>query len=141
MVAPAIASHEQNVCGCNAQMYYSTPGEDPATSMAWDEGTHSGDIRGSWGYVMAAGCLHPSGETYSVLVDAPIAPVPERARQFKKSIPKGRPGALSPHRAGPDRRPSHQPHRGTPALESCPVLSDSILPSRLDTLFRCPPKR
>src|ERR1035438_3517294 len=71
-------------------MYYSTPGEDPATSMAWDEGTHSGDIRGSWGYVMAAGCLHPSGETYSVLVDAPIAPVPERARQFKKAIPKGR---------------------------------------------------
>jgi len=26
-------------------------------------------------------------------------------------------------------------------LESCPVLIDSILPSRLDTLIRCPPKR
>jgi hypothetical protein len=78
------------------QMYYSTPGEDPATSMAWDEGTHSGDIRGSWGYVMAAGCLHPSGETYSVLVDAPIALVPERARQFKKAVPKGKDGTPNP---------------------------------------------
>lgn len=82
--------------GFGVQMYYSTPGEAPATSMAWDEGTHSGDIRGSWGYVMAAGCLHPSGETYSVLVDAPIAPVPERARQFKKAIPKGRDGKPNP---------------------------------------------
>jgi hypothetical protein len=45
---------------------------------------------------MAAGCLHPSGETYSVLVDAPIAPVPERARHFKKAIPKGKDGKPNP---------------------------------------------
>ena len=42
--------------GFGVQMYYSTPGEDPAKSMAWDEETHTGDIRGCWGYVMAAGC-------------------------------------------------------------------------------------
>jgi len=82
--------------GFGVQMYYSTPGEDPAKSMAWDEGTHSGDIRGSWGYVMAAGCLHPSGETYSVLVETPIAPVPGWARTVKKAIPKGKDGKPNP---------------------------------------------
>jgi hypothetical protein len=82
--------------GFGVQMYYSTPGEDPATSMAWDEGAHSGDIRGSWGYVMAAGCLHPSGETYSVLVDAPIAQTPEWVRTVKKAIPKGKDGKPNP---------------------------------------------
>jgi hypothetical protein len=35
---------------------------------------------------------------------------------------------------------SHQPHRGTPALEHrCPD-PDLVLPSRLDTLNRCPLK-
>ncbi|MGA2571125.1 MAG: bifunctional DNA primase/polymerase [Terracidiphilus sp.] len=31
------------------QAYYQTP-DEPVSSMAWDEGTHSGDIRGTWGW-------------------------------------------------------------------------------------------
>jgi hypothetical protein len=42
-----------------------------------------------------------------------------------------RSGVLSPHCAGPDRRPSHQPHRRTPAMEPRPDLTDSILSGRL----------
>ena len=79
------------------QMYYSTPGEEPLTSMAWEDDTHSGDVRGSWGYVMAAGCVHPdSGERYEVLADTPIAPVPAYMRIIKKAIPKGRDGKPNP---------------------------------------------
>jgi hypothetical protein len=82
--------------GFGVQLYYSTPGEDPAPSMAWDEESHSGDIRGSWGYVMAAGCLHPSGDRYTVLVDAPIAAVPSVVRTLKKAVPKGKDGKPNP---------------------------------------------
>ena len=62
---------------------------------------------------------------------------PDRIGQAERP----RSGVLSPHRLVPDRRPSHQPHRRTPALEPRPVYTDPILPSRLDTLIRCPPKR
>ena len=74
--------------GFGVQMYYS----GDATSKAWETETHSGDIRGSWGYVMAAGCLHPSGSLYSVLLDMPIVPAPEWVNTVKKAVPKGRDG-------------------------------------------------
>ena len=54
---------------------------------------------------------------------------------------RSRSGVLPSHRPGPDRQPSHQPNRRTPAMEPRPDFTDSILPSRLDTLIRCPPKR
>jgi hypothetical protein len=78
--------------GFGVQMYYS--GE--ALSKAWETETHSGDIRGSWGYVMAAGCLHPSGERYSVLLAAPIVPAPDWVNTVKKAVPKGRDGKPNP---------------------------------------------
>jgi hypothetical protein len=44
----------------------------------------SGDIKSAGGLVLAAGSVHPSGETYTVIVDAPLAAVPvdhiERSR-------------------------------------------------------------
>jgi hypothetical protein len=43
-----------------------------------------GDIKSGGGLVLAAGSIHPSGEKYQVIVDAPIAPAPldtiERSR-------------------------------------------------------------
>jgi hypothetical protein len=78
--------------GFGVQMYY----EGDATSKAWETETHSGDIRGSWGYVMAAGCLHPSGERYSVLLAAPIVPAPDWVNTVKKAVPKGRDGKPNP---------------------------------------------
>lgn len=62
------------------QLYYSGLG---IRSIAWVDGEHSGDIRGTTGYVMAAGCVHPNGERYELLWDAPIAPVPEYVPQLK----------------------------------------------------------
>jgi hypothetical protein len=56
------------------QLYYSGSG---LKSTAWKDGW-SGDIRCATGYVMAAGSIHPSGEKYTIWMDAPLAPVPER---------------------------------------------------------------
>ena len=36
----------------------------------------SGDIKSAGGLVLAAGCIHPSGEEYRAIVDASIAPLP-----------------------------------------------------------------
>jgi hypothetical protein len=50
----------------------------------WHLDGYSGDLRGSWGYVMAAGCIHPeSKERYKVLWDKPLAPVPDCVRTLK----------------------------------------------------------
>lgn len=49
-----------------------------------------GDIKSAGGLVLAAGCIHPdSGETYYVLVDALLAPVPAivDASRVRKPIP------------------------------------------------------
>jgi len=62
---------------------------------------------------------------------------PDRIGQTQRT----RSGTLSPHRVGPDRRPSNQPHRRTPALESLPACIDPIPAGRLNTLIRCPRRR
>src|SRR6201997_616003 len=36
----------------------------------------TGEIKSAGGLVLAAGCVHPSGETYRVIVDAPLAVAP-----------------------------------------------------------------
>ncbi len=48
----------------------------------WRDGGFSGDKRGTWGYVMAPGCAHKSGEHYEILWDLPIAPAPEWVRNL-----------------------------------------------------------
>jgi hypothetical protein len=51
----------------------------------WKDGNYSGDKRGSWGYVMAAGCIHPeSGERYETLWDNPIQDAPSWVRNLQK---------------------------------------------------------
>ena len=60
-----------------AQLYFAGEG---LKSTGWRLNHISGDIRCSTGYVMAAGSIHPSGEAYTVLYDAPVAPVPEWVR-------------------------------------------------------------
>jgi len=68
------------------QLYYA--GRD-LKSTGWNDGEIRGDIRCSTGYVMAAGSVHPSGATYDVLWDLPIAPVPDAATRLTiKDEPK-----------------------------------------------------
>ena len=62
------------------QLYYSTaiPG-----SGHFDIEGGSGDVQSIGDYVMAAGSIHPdSGEAYRVLIDAPVAPLPEWVKQI-----------------------------------------------------------
>jgi hypothetical protein len=45
----------------------------------------SGQVKSQGGYVMAAGSIHPdSGEKYTVICDAPVAPLPDVARNLRK---------------------------------------------------------
>jgi bifunctional DNA primase/polymerase-like protein/AAA domain-containing protein/primase-like protein len=70
------------------QLYFQTDGEafgDALRSIPWLDGEQSGDIRGSTGYVLAAGSIHPdSKEAYEVLVDAPVA---KSVPQYVRTIP------------------------------------------------------
>ena len=63
-----------------------------STSLnGWEAGEYAGDLRGSWGYVMAAGCIHPeSGERYEVLWDKPLAPVPDWVRHSCRAAQRQR---------------------------------------------------
>jgi hypothetical protein len=64
------------------QMYFS--GLMPTTT--WDVAGCSGDVKSVGGYVLAAGSIHPdSKETYQVLCDAPLAPLPEMVRTWKRA--------------------------------------------------------
>jgi hypothetical protein len=47
----------------------------------------SGDIKSAGGLVLAAGSLHPSGETYTVIVDAPLAVAPVDAVEMHRVKP------------------------------------------------------
>jgi hypothetical protein len=42
-----------------------------------------GQVKSMDGYVMAAGCIHPSGERYEVLVDVPVIPVPDSVQALR----------------------------------------------------------
>jgi hypothetical protein len=75
------------------QLYYSGTG---VRSIAWVDGDHSGDIRGSTGYVMAAGCVHPSGERYELLWDAVVALVPEYVRALTPAPVTAKTGTANP---------------------------------------------
>jgi hypothetical protein len=78
------------------QLYFAGAG----TSLnGWEAGEYAGDLRGSWGYVMAAGCVHPeSGERYEVLWDNPPAPVPNWVRSLVAAPRKDRDGNPLPPR-------------------------------------------
>jgi hypothetical protein len=68
------------------QMYYAGPMPDVG---AWKLDGCSGQVKSLGGYVCAAGSIHPdSGETYQVLVDAPVAPTPESVRRLQSEKPK-----------------------------------------------------
>lgn len=78
------------------QVYYS----DPIPSFNhWEASGYAGDIRGTTGYVMAAGSIHPaSKEAYGVLWDYPVAPVPNFIRALKFVPRKGPDGQTLPPR-------------------------------------------
>ena len=67
------------------QMYFSDPIPDVSV---WKLNGCEGQIKSLGGYVCAAGDLHPSGETYQVLCDAPIAPTPDGVRQLRSVTPE-----------------------------------------------------
>jgi hypothetical protein len=62
------------------QMYYS--GAIPDVSF-WTLNGCEGQIKSLGGYVLAAGSLHPSGETYQVLCEASVAGTPDIVRQLR----------------------------------------------------------
>lgn len=61
------------------QLYYSGVG---LKSTGWERDGLRGDIRCSTGYVLAAGSIHPSGETYRALNSWEIFPVPDVVRSL-----------------------------------------------------------
>jgi len=69
--------------GFGVQLYYR--GGD-LKSVPWSHEGVSGDVRSATGYVMAAGCHHPSGAFYEALVDAPIAETPEFVRSLRSAV-------------------------------------------------------
>jgi len=77
------------------QMYYAGAVE---CNGKWDLDGCSGEIRSIGGYVCAAGSIHPdTGETYQVLVDAPLAPRPAVIEQAVKQAERI---ALTPRKPG-----------------------------------------
>lgn len=63
------------------QLYFA--GTVPSVN-GWVSETWKGDVRGTWGYVLAAGSVHPeSKERYEVLQDKPIVSVPSRVLTLK----------------------------------------------------------
>jgi hypothetical protein len=63
------------------QVYYTADGTVRKTTGYAVRGC-SGEVRTEGAYVMAAGSIHPSGEPYTVLIDAPVAPMPEWVRDL-----------------------------------------------------------
>jgi hypothetical protein len=50
----------------------------------WQDGEFGGDLRATWGHVLAPGAVHPeSKQLYAVLWDLPLAPVPAWVRSLK----------------------------------------------------------
>ncbi len=74
------------------QLYFEGDG---VKSIGWAEHGLEGDIRCSTGYVMAAGCTHPNGETYEALVEAPIAIVPGYVASLKSVAHSGATGGVN----------------------------------------------
>jgi len=67
------------------QLYYS--GCAGESLNGWKDGEFGGDLRVTWGHVMAPGAIHPeSGEAYTILWDLPLAPVPAWVRGLRSSI-------------------------------------------------------
>jgi Bifunctional DNA primase/polymerase, N-terminal/AAA domain/Primase C terminal 1 (PriCT-1) len=66
--------------GFGVQMYFNGP--VPDVGMFTLNGC-TGQIKSAGGYVLAAGCLHPSGETYQVLCDAATADTPDVVRNLR----------------------------------------------------------
>ena len=55
-------------------------------SIPWSVGGVAGDVRSGSGYVMAAGSVHPSGERYEALVEAPVAFEPAFVRELRSAV-------------------------------------------------------
>jgi hypothetical protein len=78
------------------QVYFANDNlRDPIKSIAWADLISSGDVRCGTGYVLAAGSIHPSGESYEVVNSAPtngLPPVPKFVRSYKPAPITGKTG-------------------------------------------------
>jgi hypothetical protein len=86
--------------GFGVQLYFQGGG---LKSIPWSHEGVSGDIRSATGYIVAAGCPHPSGAFYTALVEAPIASEPAFVRELRS--------AAQPTTDAPDERITE--HRNT----------------------------
>jgi Bifunctional DNA primase/polymerase, N-terminal/AAA domain/Primase C terminal 1 (PriCT-1) len=79
--------------GFGYQLYF----KGAVKSIAWKDGEVSGDIRGTTGYVMAAGSIHPdSGEAYTVERAAEPAETPFYVEDLKSAPIAGNLGGTNP---------------------------------------------
>lgn len=72
-----------------AQLYFSGPIPDVGL---FELNGCSGQVKSLGGLVLAAGCLHPSGEYYAPICDAEIQPTPDVVRQLKRPRAEIKPG-------------------------------------------------
>jgi hypothetical protein len=116
-----------------AHIYFK--GKLPTGSFEFDGCT--GNVISATGYVIAAGGIHPiSGESYAVLCDRPLVPVPDLISTFTKD-PTPRPSRKSAEKIKPHERHFYLLERGIEL--SCSGLSDEGLISALRWLYfnRC----
>src|ERR1700722_6151291 len=64
--------------GYGVHLYYS--GAVP--TCGFQIGGVTGELKGIGGYVVGAGCIHPSGKRYTVIDDSNVAPLPEGLLAF-----------------------------------------------------------
>ena len=55
------------------------------TTKLYVDGQVVGDVKSTGGYVLAEGCVHPSGAIYEVIDNSPIVPTPERVTELEKN--------------------------------------------------------
>ena len=81
-----LTSRSGNTDGYRVHMFYS----GAVKTRGFEIDGVTGELKGSGGYVVGAGSIHPSGEKYKWIVDADIVPLPEGLADLakeKKALP------------------------------------------------------
>src|SRR5208337_209119 len=81
-----LTARSGNIDGYRVHMFYS----GAVKTRGFEIDGVSGELKGSGGYVVGAGSIHPSGELYKYIVDEDIVPLPEGLQELakeKKALP------------------------------------------------------
>lgn len=106
--------------------YFTVPEEIP--SGTWERNGRGGETRSRGYYVLAAGCLHPtSKQAYEVLIDAPLAPLPDHIRGWRKepeAVAMTGNGELDALRVALEKHGIDYEDRGEKLYVACPWAKD-----------------